>query len=79
MSFDQLTVPENDARQVQQRPAVKPPTVRDGNLWTQPEFRFAVALLGVDVDGFTRVALIREEVETYAIVAENNGHGSMPP
>jgi hypothetical protein len=49
--------------------------VGDAGFWVQPELRFAVVLLDVDVDGFARISFVGVKEEAEAAFSEDFGHG----
>jgi len=74
--FDHFPMLFHRTAQAAQGAGVQPMTLCDGDLWPEPEFRFATGAHDVDMGGFAGASFVRVKEEPKAIVAENRGHGA---
>jgi hypothetical protein len=68
----------DEADQLSQCSSIVAIIVSHVHIGMKPELGFRIAVAGVNVDGFTRGALVRIEEEPEAAMAEDYGHDEVP-
>jgi hypothetical protein len=72
--FDNCAIFFYHGSQMTQSPRIKFCTTGNRYLWMKPKFGFTAAFYHMNMQGFTRIALVRVKEESEPVMAENRWH-----